>query len=494
MLNPQIIAILDSQNPWHRLGHVPERLAPPRERVPARWLWKRHAEDLLYRYQIIVGPRRTGKTVTMYHTVRRLLDLGIDSRRLWWVSLDHPLLALHRLDELVQFVVSRAGASADRPAYLFLDELVYADQWDLWLKQFYDQRLPVRVMASSSAASALRQGRLESGVGRWEEIYLGPCQLSEALDLLEFPLPFTAAPTLAQTIADNLMSPLPPNVSALREMLLSVGGYPELLLWMGNLTARTLPGVSPQVPPDLMEKLRSDGMERVVYRDIQQSPPLARPLQLEKLVYLLADRTGGVVSASNLAQDLAITAPTVETYLGHLERAFMVFPLLNYSSNESVTQRRGRKYYLIDPALRSAILQHPPFWREDPSEQGKVVETLAASHLHTLGRQEGVRAFHWRYKNRFEVDLVYDHPRAPLAFEVSLSRSHDRHGLRAFMEQNPRFKGQCYVVVARNALAIPPEESRDGIGELPLDLFLMAVGRQHDRAVETWLGASSSGR
>lgn len=491
MLNPEVISLLGSQNPWHVSGQVGDRLAPPRERHPARWLWKRQTEELLYRYQIVLGPRRTGKTVTMYQTVRRLLDLGIDAGRLWWISLDHPLLALHRLDELVDFTVRRAGASPERPVFLFLDELVYADQWDLWLKQFYDQRLPIRLTASSSAASALRRGRLESGVGRWEEIYLGPCQLSEALDLLGYESPIRVGPTLADTVAANLTETLPARVSDVRELLLAAGGYPELLLHLGRPPEGTLPGTATRrVLPDLMERLRSDGMERVVYRDIQQSPPLVRPLQLEKLAYLLADRTGGVVSSANLAQDLAISAPTVETYLGHLERAFMVFPLLNYSGKEGVTQRRGRKYYLIDPALRSAILRRPPYWSEDPSEQGKLVETLAASHLHGLGKQEGVRVFHWRLGNRFEVDLVYDHPRRPMAFEIALSRSHKRQGLRELLHRNPRFRNRSYLVVAHSAIALAPEESPDGVGEMPLDLFLLAVGGQHDRAVAGRLGVS----
>lgn len=197
-----------------------------------------------------------------------------------------------------------------------------------------------------------------------------------------------------------------------------------------------------------------------------------------------------MVSSANLAQDLTISAPTVETYLSHLERSFMVFPLLNYSGSEGATQRRGRKYYLIDPALRNAILRHPPYRWENPSGQGKLVETLAASHLHGLGRQEGFRVFHWRLGNRFEVDLVYDHPSHPLAFEISRSRDHKRLGLRAFLDRNPRFRNRCYLVVADRAISLPPEESPDGVGEMPLDLFLLAVGSQHDRAVAGRFGAS----
>ena len=490
MLSPRVISTLENQNPWQKLGSDLERLAPQTERAPARWLWRRHIQGTQNRFQVILGPRRTGKTVTMYQTVRHCLARKVDPGLLWWVSLDHPLLMRHDLDELVRFVVRRSGASATRPAYLFLDELVYADQWDLWLKQFYDRRLPIRLMASSSAASVLRQGRLESGVGRWEETYLGPCNLAETLDLLGRRVSIYAAPLLSETIAGNLHTPVPAHVSEVRELLLTVGGYPELLLSRADSPGSPmLPGMPPGWgSAELMERLRSDGMERVVYRDLQQSSPISRPLQREKLVYLLADRTGGIISPQNLARDLPITQNTLETYLSHLEWAFMIFTLSNYSGREGTIQRRGRKCYLVDPALRSAILRRPPFRDESPSEQGRLIETLAASHLYALGRQESVRVFHWRRKNRWEIDLIYDDPRQPLAFEVSLSRDHGREGLRVFLEQNPRFKNHCYLVVAHSPISLSPRESPDGIGEIPLDLFLLAVGRQHERALANRLG------
>ncbi len=489
MVDPALMEILSQQNPWHRQREVPDWMAPPRERIPGRWLWTRLGDHVLRRFQIVLGPRRTGKTVTMYQTVRHLINSGVSPHRIWWASLDHPLARSVSLDVLVRFFIKRSQATLDNPSFVFLDELVSADMWDLWLKQFYDQHLPIRLVASASAASALRRGRLESEIGRWDETYLGPCLLNEAMDLVGSGEPIETGTHLAATFSDCLQARVPPRTREIRDRLLTLGGYPELLLGAGVDYWPRDRQVRRSRMVDLMGKLRADSVERVVYRDIQQWVALPGPSRLNNLVYLLADRTGTVVSPEKLARDLSVTPRTVESYLSYLEWSFLAFPLLNYSAGEAAKQRRGRKFYLVDPALRSAILRRLPFEQELGSIQGQLIENLAASHLHALGRQDGIRVFHWRHRNR-EVDLIYDDPRQPMAFEVALSRRHGRTGLRSFMEQHPRFGGHCYLVVAHQAIALPPEESPDGVGEMPLDLFLLAVGGQHDQALARRLGVA----
>ncbi len=58
-------------------------------------------------------------------------------------------------------------ADPGEPAFVFLDELTYARDWDLWLKTFHDERWPLRIAGSSSSTAALRERRLESGVGQF---------------------------------------------------------------------------------------------------------------------------------------------------------------------------------------------------------------------------------------------------------------------------------------------------------------------------------------
>ena len=174
-----------------------------------------------------------------------------------------------------------------------------------------------------------------------------------------------------------------------------------------------------------------------------------------------------------------MSQPTFDRYLNYLERAFLIFTLSNYSGSESSVQKRGRKLYFVDAAVRNAALQRGLRPLTDPAEMGLLLENMVAGHLRALGAVTQVRVHYWRDKQE-EVDLIYDHPTTPLGFEVSSSRRHRRQGIYAFVAKFPRFRGRCYLV-APDIPATRPEENDDGVGTIPTDLFLIAVGSQMSR-------------
>lgn len=106
----------------------------------------------------MLGPRRVGKTTCLYQAVRHLLRAGVDPKRIWWLRLDHPLLMPAGLEGVDAI---RADAKPNQPAFVFLDELTYANDWDLWLKTFYEH-WPIR-LAGSSSSTAVRQRFLLTG-------------------------------------------------------------------------------------------------------------------------------------------------------------------------------------------------------------------------------------------------------------------------------------------------------------------------------------------
>jgi predicted AAA+ superfamily ATPase len=471
--------VFEEQNPWHRIGRVPDVLAPPVERPLARDLWRVLAGDRLERYQLVLGPRRVGKTTAMYQTVRHLLAEGVDPRRLWWLRVDHPLLLREDLGQLVRSVLDDASGD-DHPTTLFLDELVYARDWDLWLKTFFDDRWPVRIVATSSASAALRHRRLESGVGRWTEQYLTPYLFTEFLDLVEHGVQVEVAADLGETI-ERLPNRTPneTTIESLRRRYLILGGFPELL---DADRGRTDDGDDVARLLQSQQVLRSDAVERAVYKDIPQSFGVDNPMMLERLLYVLAGQATGVLSPTRICQELdGLSQPTFDRYLSYLERAFLVFTLPNYSGRESTVQKRGRKLYFVDGAVRNAALQRGVAPLDDPIELGMLIENLVAATLHSLATLGGLRLFHWR-DGGSEVDLVLDHPTHPLAFEVGSSPDHSRNGLRALMARYPRFEGRCYLVTPRGR-AVLPTSSPTGIGTLPLDLLLIAAGRQAEAAL-----------
>ena len=466
--------VVREQNPWQHDGKVPDAWACAVERPLVSSLWRRLRKDQPHRFQLVLGPRRVGKTTSMYQTVKRLLADGVPRHRLWWLRLDHPLLMEIPLGELVKTV--RESATADDPAYLFLDELTYADKWDLWLKTFYDETWPIRIVGSSSSTAALRNRRLESGVGRWEEQYLAPYLFTEYLDLIGHPVAVPVLASLAETIdACIAANPAVEDLADRRRRFLLTGGFPELLIG-----GKEHPSDEQSILLQSQRTLRNDAVERTIYKDIPQAFGVQNPKLLERMLYTLAGQFTGVLSPKTICQGLdSLSQPTFDRYLAYLERAFLVFALENYSGSEASKQKRGRKLYFVDGAVRNAALQRGLGPLNDLAEMGLLIENLVAGHLHALSRKSQVRIYHWRQGND-EVDLIYDHPQRPLAFEIGSSGAHHRRGLQAFMERFPRFKGRTFVV-APDLLPRSPHEKSGHIGTLPLDLLLLALGAQAER-------------
>ena len=482
--------VFDEQNPWHSSGTVPTALAPPTERSLARVLWRRLVQNKPRRHQVILGPRRVGKTTVLYQTVQHLTDNRIHPGRIWWLRMDHPLLLDTSLGDLVRSLLGRFPSTTADPLYLMLDEIVYAKDWDLWLKTFYDEGWPVRIAATSSGTTALRRQRRESGIGRWEEHHLMPCRLDEFLDLIERRQEPAKHDTLATTLAAIATRDQPdPVFQGLRMDLLFVGGFPELLLRpMREALDNNLENLRLHVI-ESQRMLRSDAVERAVYKDIPQTSGVENPLMLERLLYVLAGQVTGILSPTNTSRDLGIAQPTFDRYLSYLEQAYLVFTLTNYSTSESGIQRRGRKLYFVDSAVRNTALHRGLAPLNDPDEQGTLLENLAAATVNTLAAHAGVRLHHWRDGNH-EVDLIYDDPRQPLAFEIASSPNHSRRGLEALIERHSHFHGRSYLVAPQAAVIHPRDDSR-GIGMLPLDTFLLAVGAQAHHAMLARLGVSA---
>lgn len=136
--------------------------------------------------------------------------------------------------------------------------------------------------------------------------------------------------------------------------------------------------------------------------------------------------------------------------------------------------------------MRNAALQRGIAPLFDNQEQGLLLENLVATSVRALALQSMVRLHYWRSGNH-EVDLIYDDPHQPLAFEVASSVRPTQRGLSALLERHGQFQGNAYLV-APQATVIHPGETPSGIGTLPLDTFLLAVSAQAEQALASQMG------
>jgi predicted AAA+ superfamily ATPase len=321
-------------------------------------------------------------------------------------------------------------------------------------------------------------------VGRWEEQYLAPYLFDEFLELVDRKRDVPVGESLGETIRAVLSEPVSTEgLAELRRRFLLTGGFPELLI---GLKQQPIDETSALL--ESQRTLRNDAVERAIYKDIPQAHGIENPMVLERMLYTLAGQVANLLSPKGICQTLGgLAQPTFDRYLSYLERAFLVFTLQNYSGSEAARQRRGRKLYFVDGAIRNAALQRGIAPLRDPGEMGLLLENAVASHLHALSMQTGTRVFHWRDGSDHEVDLIYDHPERPLAFEVGNSTGHSRGGLYALQDRYPRFRGGCYII-APDAIPQTPASARDGVGSLPLDLALLIVGAQASWALRQRLG------
>lgn len=479
-----LLEVFLSQNPWHRTGTVPAALAHSNERSLGRLLWHRLLEDRPHRFHLVLGPRRVGKTTALYQSVRHLLeDGGLAPGRVWWLRLDHPVLLRVELGELVKLVVERSGATAETPVYLMLDEIVYARDWDLWLKTFFDDGWPVRVAATSSATAALRDRRTESGVGRWDELYLTPYRFDEFLDLREEAAPI-AASDADRPLAERLRRLTPSasdrfDLAGRRTLFTLVGGFPELLAALASDESDRA-GLEDALLRS-QRVLRTDAIERAIYKDIPQTFSVREPMELERTLYVLAAQFTGTLSPTKLCVELGISQPTLDRFVHYLEQAFLVFTLSNWSGREATVQKRGRKLFFLDGAVRNAALQRGLGPLDDAIESGKLLENLVASTLRTLSLHTGDRLFHWR-DGGVEVDFVLDRADAPLAIEVGSSDRHGRAGLIALAERYPKFARHRWLVTPNSPIR-QPEDTDAGVGTVPVDLFLVMAAQCAEAAL-----------
>lgn len=502
---------LSGLNPWHETGVIGRDRVPPVERRLAQLLWRRMLGEGLRRYQVIQGPRRVGKSTVLAQTVRRLLGEGVEPRRIWWLQMDNPDVKRHNLRAVMEHVIAASGAGPERRAYVMIDEIARAEQWDLWLKTFYDAHWPVEVLATASSIEKLRGAHLESGIGRWDEQSLLPCSFSEFIELCPLQTAHIPPPTpaAAQRFSETLEA-LAPAAYASRELddarhiVMLIGGWPDLLL-----QTRAELDAQAQDPPTgpaadrayfedtfadnvrrAQERLRNEVVDRVIFRDIQESVDVDNPARLRDLLHVLAGQVSGVMSPEKISRNLGVSQPTVRRYSELLGDSYLIFALPNYSENEQATRRRGRKMYFWDTAVRNAVLLRATTPLSRPAEYGQLLENLAASALRALGETTSTRVCYWR-RGPHEVDLVYHDRNDPVAFEIAASARHSRAGLRALAAAHSEFAGRCHLV-APDADLIAPGHSQDGVGTIPFNAFMLAVGAQIQLAAENHVGLPQS--
>jgi len=470
----RLLQVLHGFNPWWQQ----RGWSTPTFR---RLAWERTRELLdvseLRRAILLCGPRRVGKTTILEQLAQAAIEEdGVDPHTVCYLSLEHPYLKLVPLPEILR-LYHEMVSPADRPTLLLLDEVHHADSWELHSKVLIDHSPHYRIVATGSAAVRQQQDLSDSGVGRWLTIPVPTLSFYEFLRIrgeapsdvdvgLKPSTLFDAAPRDRSLLAQRMHGLL---ASFSRYLL--VGGFPE--------TARL---------SDLrlcQQLLREDVVERVLKRDMTALFGVRKIADLERLFIYLCLHTGGMLSVSDCASQLGTSATTVSNHLNLLEQAQLLYRLPPLSLGGKKVLKARNKYYLVDAALRNAVLLRGEELLTDADEMGLVVETVVLRHLIAFHYQDSPTIGYWNdAASRKEVDIVIQSPKYTIPIEVKYrqdSRPKSSDGMWVFCDREQVQRG---FWITRADVDFDVVDAKDGSTEIlriPAHIFCYLLGQREHR-------------
>jgi predicted AAA+ superfamily ATPase len=326
-------------------------------------------DEEVRRAPVLMGPRRVGKTVLLYHTIQGLLDKKINPLKICIISIETPIYNNIALEQLFSISRKATGQPDPRGWYVFFDEIQYLKDWEVHLKSLVDSYPHTRFIVSGSAAAALKLKSNESGAGRFTDFMLPPLTFNEFLHLKELDRLILKRNIEWKGGLQNFYTTN--NINVLNEQFLeyiNYGGYPEVIF-------------SPQIRSNPGRYIRSDIVDKVLLRDLPSLYGIRDVQELNSLFTSIAYNSGGEFSLDDLSKGSGVQKNTIKRYIEYLEAAFLIKVVHKVSNKPKQFQRATNfKIYLTNPSLRSAL-----FAPLQPTDQliGNMVETaIYAQWMH----------------------------------------------------------------------------------------------------------------
>jgi predicted AAA+ superfamily ATPase len=388
----KIIERLRYENPWWITKEIPSLYKEMSKRLYFELFYPFVTETKIRRAVVLMGPRRVGKTVMMFHTIDQLIQEKINPQRIFFVGIDNPIYIHLSLQEILDLCKEAINVENLKGCYVFFDEIQYLKDWERHLKVLVDSYPETKFIVSGSAAAALKWHSTESGAGRFTDFMLPPLTFQEFIHLKN--KNHLIQNGFIQYGDKQLPYCVTHDIDELnREFLqyLNFGGYPEVVL-------------SEKIQNDMGRYVKNDIVDKVLLRDLPSLYGIKDVQELNRFFTYIAYNTGNEFSYEKMSKESGIQKETLKKYLEYLEAAFLIKVLNKVDVNAKRFKRiTSFKVYLTNSSLRTALFS--PI-KETGSEMGNMVETAILSQwMH----RENLDLTYSRWKEgrlEGEVDLV----------------------------------------------------------------------------------------
>lgn len=388
----KIIERLRYENPWWVNKQIPDTYSSMSKRLYFNLFYPNVTEKNIRRALVLMGPRRVGKTVMLFHTIEQLISEDVNPQKIFFIGIDNPIYVHLSLEDILNLCKQALSLSNLNGCYIFFDEVQYLKDWERHLKVLVDSFPETKFIVSGSAAAALKWHSTESGAGRFTDFMLPPLTFLEYIYLKKMNhLIFDGNIKYGDKIMNYCLTH---DIKALnREFIhyLNFGGYPEVVL-------------SEKIQSEMGRYVKNDIVDKVLLRDLPSLYGIKDVQELNRFFTYIAYNTGNEFSYETMSRESGIQKDTLKKYLEYLEAAFLIKVLNKVDVNAKRLKRiTSFKVYLTNPSLRTALFS--PIGESD-NEMGNIVETAVLSQWMHREKLDLTYARWKEGRKDGEVDLV----------------------------------------------------------------------------------------
>ena len=333
--------------------------------------------------QVFVGVRRAGKSFLLFQKIRQMLDTGHRWDEMLYLDFEDTRLEGFAADDFNLILECHQEMYGKRPM-LFLDEIQNIEGWQKFARNLADKKYSVFI-TGSNAKMLSKQIMAELG-GRYLPVEVYPFSFREFLAYKA--VRFDALALTATESRARFMK-----------------AYDEYFTWGG---------LPESIPLPVKRNYLSSVFQKIYLGDIVQRNGISNPRLLKLMIKKMAESVKQPVSYNRIAKILSsiagkISVPTVSSYVGFAEDAWLLLRLRNIASafaeRESVC-----KYYFIDNGILSLQLMD--------GATALLENLVALSLFRKYGHDEDNERVYF-YNANVEVDFYV--PEDALAIQVSYS-------------------------------------------------------------------------
>jgi predicted AAA+ superfamily ATPase len=288
--------------------------------------------------------------------IEELIARGIDSKHIFYVSLDDYLLHNNNIIEIVNEFRKVHKIQIEEKIYLFLDEITYKENFHIQLKNIYDSQNS-KLFVASSSASMLRDKKA-SLTGRAIPLEIKPLDLEEYFIFNGI----TIKERDKQLYKSHFLE------------YCKVGGLPENVLHPSREYLMNL-------------------VDDIIQKDITAFHALKNHQIVRDYFTLLMERCGKQLSINKIGKILGISPDTSKRYMGFFESTYLIHLLPRWGkTNQKLLS--AKKIYASDLGIKYMFM--------GARDLGSYFE----NYIYLLLRNK--KTLYYLYKNTTEIDLITD--------------------------------------------------------------------------------------